>query len=129
MAHTYAHLPPNTAHTCARLTLVCAHASNHGSGVRAWHSTVACAQTDHGQHSSPRHFVGGRGACLGSAWSGHCIHHRMTAQGCLTTPAQTVTDLAKLRGQSTLCPRRTAKWYDSSCKGMMLTMVCRQLMV
>ena len=32
MAHTYAHLPPNTAHACARLTLVCAHASNHGSG-------------------------------------------------------------------------------------------------
>ena len=31
MAHTYAHLPPNTAHACARLTLVCAHASNHGS--------------------------------------------------------------------------------------------------
>ena len=32
MAHTYAHLPPNTVHACARLTLVCAHASNHGSG-------------------------------------------------------------------------------------------------
>ena len=31
MAHTYAHLPPDTAHACARLTLVCAHASNHGS--------------------------------------------------------------------------------------------------
>ena len=34
MAHTYAHLPPNTVHACARLTLVCAHASNHGA-VRA----------------------------------------------------------------------------------------------
>ena len=34
MAHTYAHLPANTAHACARLTLVCAHVSNHGS---AWH--------------------------------------------------------------------------------------------
>ena len=33
MAHTYAHLPPNTEHACARLTLVCAHASNHGCGV------------------------------------------------------------------------------------------------
>ena len=33
MAHTYAHLPPNTAHGCARFTLVCAHASNHGSEV------------------------------------------------------------------------------------------------
>ena len=37
MAHTYAHLPPNTAHACARLTLVCAHASNHGSGARPPH--------------------------------------------------------------------------------------------
>ena len=36
MAHTYAHLPPNTAHACARLTLVCAHASNHGSGFDHW---------------------------------------------------------------------------------------------
>ena len=33
MAHTYTHLPPNTAHACAHLTLVCAHASNHGSGT------------------------------------------------------------------------------------------------
>ena len=32
MAHTYAHLPPDTAHTCTSLTLVCVHASNHGSG-------------------------------------------------------------------------------------------------
>ena len=33
MAHTYAHLPPDAAHACARLALVCAHASNHGSGT------------------------------------------------------------------------------------------------
>ena len=35
MAHTYAHLPPNTTHACARLTLVCAHASNHGSDTES----------------------------------------------------------------------------------------------
>ena len=33
MAHAYAHLPLNTVHACARSTLVCAHASNHRSGL------------------------------------------------------------------------------------------------
>ena len=33
MVHAYAHLPLNIVHACARLTLVCAHASNHGFGA------------------------------------------------------------------------------------------------
>ena len=46
MAHTYAHVPPNTAHACARLTLVCAHASNHGSAQDRRARAV--------RHSAPR---------------------------------------------------------------------------
>lgn len=38
----------------------------------------------------------------------------------------TVTDLARLRGWSTLNPRLTARWYESSCIGTMLTMGCKQ---
>jgi len=33
----------------------------------------------------------------------------------------TVTDFARLRGWSTLQPRRTAIWYERSCKGMVAT--------
>lgn len=38
----------------------------------------------------------------------------------------TVTDLAKLRGQSTLQPRRTAMWYESNCMGITVRIPWRQ---
>lgn len=38
----------------------------------------------------------------------------------------TVTDLAKFLGQSTSYPLSTARWKESSCRGMTLRMPCRQ---
>lgn len=38
----------------------------------------------------------------------------------------TVTDLARFLGQSTSNPRSTARWKDSSCRGMTLRIPCRQ---
>jgi len=37
----------------------------------------------------------------------------------------TVTDLARLRGQSTLHPRKTAMWYDRSCMGITVRTPCQ----
>ena len=37
----------------------------------------------------------------------------------------TVTDLARLRGQSTLHPRLTAMWYDRSCMGITVRIPCQ----
>ena len=39
--------------------------------------------------------------------------------------SDTVTDFARLRGWSTLYPRITVKWYDSSCSGTILTIGCK----
>ena len=44
----------------------------------------------------------------------------------LVSSSVTVTDLARLRGWSTSNPRSVVKWYESSCRGMMFTIGCKQ---
>ena len=56
----------------------------------------------------------------------HCkiIHRELELFSSLKNYS-TVTDLAKLRGQSTLQPLSTAKWYDRSCIGITVRMPWR----
>ena len=65
-----ARLPPNTAHACARLTLVCAHASNHGSGpVETTRRHVAGPSMQ--LHNRPMHLGTIRSACIGTVRGYH----------------------------------------------------------
>ena len=61
MVHAYVHLPLNTVHACARLTLVCAHASNHRS-VRH----LALVATNKAQAKSGKRFERFELLCVGT---------------------------------------------------------------